>query len=61
VFTYCNYGIESMKVCCGFLECSTYFVIDDLILLFCGFCRTIRNRVCFFSVYGYYFVVYAYV
>jgi hypothetical protein len=26
-----------MKVCCGFLECSTYFVLDDLILLFVAF------------------------
>jgi hypothetical protein len=25
-----------MKVCCGFLECSTYFIVDDLILLFVG-------------------------
>jgi hypothetical protein len=37
VFTYCNYGIVSMKVCCGFYECSTYFVFDDLILLFVAF------------------------
>jgi hypothetical protein len=37
VFTYCNYGIASMKVCCGFLECLTYFVVDDLILLFVAF------------------------
>jgi hypothetical protein len=36
-FTYCNYGIVSMKVCCSFLECLTYFVIDDLILLFVPF------------------------
>jgi hypothetical protein len=26
-----------MKVCCSFLECLTYFVIDDLILLFVPF------------------------
>jgi hypothetical protein len=37
VFTYCNYRIVSMKVCCGFYECSTYFVFDDLILLFVAF------------------------
>jgi hypothetical protein len=37
VFTYCNYGIVSVKVCYGFLECSTYFVVDDLILLFVAF------------------------
>jgi hypothetical protein len=37
VFTYCNYGIASTKVCCGFLECLTYFVVDDLILLFVAF------------------------
>jgi hypothetical protein len=30
-----------------------YFVV-------CGFSRTIRTRVCFFSVYGDYFVVYVY-
>jgi hypothetical protein len=34
VFKYYNYGIASMNVCCGFLECSTYFIVDDLILLF---------------------------
>jgi hypothetical protein len=37
MFKYCNYGIASMKVCCGFLECSIYFVVDDLILLFVAF------------------------
>jgi hypothetical protein len=37
VFTYCNYGIVSTKVCYSFLECSTYFVVDDLILLFVAF------------------------
>jgi hypothetical protein len=37
VFKYCNYGIASTKVCCGFLECSTYFIVDDLILLFVAF------------------------
>jgi hypothetical protein len=37
VFTYYNYGIASMKVCCGFLDCLTYFVVDDLILLFVAF------------------------
>jgi hypothetical protein len=37
VFTYYNYRIASMKVCCGFWECSTYFVVDDLILLFVAF------------------------
>jgi hypothetical protein len=30
-----------MKVCYGFCECSTYFVV-------CDFCRTIRKCVCFF-------------
>jgi hypothetical protein len=34
---YCNYGIASMKVCCGFRECLTYFVVDGLILLFVAF------------------------
>jgi hypothetical protein len=37
VFTYYNYGIASTKVCCGFLDCLTYFVVDDLILLFVAF------------------------
>jgi hypothetical protein len=37
MFKYCNYGIASMKVCCEFVECSTYFVVDDLILLFVAF------------------------
>jgi hypothetical protein len=26
-----------MKVCYDFLECSTYFIVDDLILLFVAF------------------------
>jgi hypothetical protein len=26
-----------MKVCCDFLEGSTYFIVDDLILLFVAF------------------------
>jgi hypothetical protein len=26
-----------------FLECSSYFLIDDLILVVCGFNRTIRD------------------
>jgi hypothetical protein len=43
VFKYCNYGIVSMKVCCGFLECSTYFIIDDLILLFVAFAELLGN------------------
>jgi hypothetical protein len=34
VFTYCNYGIASTNVCYVFWECSTYFVVDGLILLF---------------------------
>jgi hypothetical protein len=39
VFIYCNYGIASTKVCCGFLECLTYFVVDYLILLFVTFIK----------------------
>jgi hypothetical protein len=39
VFIYCNYGIVSTKVCCGFLECLTYFIVDDLILLFVTFIK----------------------
>jgi hypothetical protein len=26
-----------MKVCYSFLECSTYFIVDDIILLFVAF------------------------
>jgi hypothetical protein len=37
MFKYCNYGIASTKVCCEFVECSTYFVVDGLILLFVTF------------------------
>jgi hypothetical protein len=33
----CNYEIASMKVCCDFLECLSYFIVDDLILLFVAF------------------------
>jgi hypothetical protein len=43
VFKYCNYGIASTKVCCGFLECSTYFIVDDLILLFVAFVELLGN------------------
>ncbi len=35
--SYCNYGIASTKVYYAFLECSTYFIVDDLILLFVAF------------------------
>jgi hypothetical protein len=37
MFIYCNYGIASTKVYCGVLECSTYFIVDVLILLFVAF------------------------
>jgi hypothetical protein len=43
VFKYCIYGIASTKVCCGFLECFTYFVADDLILLFVDFVELLGN------------------
>jgi uncharacterized membrane protein len=43
VFKYCNYGIASTKVCCHFLECLTYFVVDDLILLFVAFVELLGN------------------
>jgi hypothetical protein len=43
MFKYCNYGIASIKVCCGFLECSTYFIVDDLILLFVPFVELLGN------------------
>jgi hypothetical protein len=43
VFTYCNYRIASAKVCCGFQECSTYFVVDDLILLFVAFVELLET------------------
>jgi hypothetical protein len=32
-----------MKVCCGFWECSTYFVVDDFILLFVAFVELLGN------------------
>jgi hypothetical protein len=38
----------------------TYFVADDLILLFVSFVELL-GTMCAFSVYGYYFVVYVYV
>jgi hypothetical protein len=34
---YFNYGIASTKICYGFLECLTYFLIDGLILLLVSF------------------------
>jgi hypothetical protein len=33
----CNYGITSTKVCCDFFKCLSYFVVNDLILLFVTF------------------------
>jgi hypothetical protein len=35
VFTYYNYGIASTML--WFLECSSYFLVDDLIWLFVSF------------------------
>jgi hypothetical protein len=32
--TYCNYRFVTTKVCCDFWECSTSFIIDELIFLF---------------------------
>jgi hypothetical protein len=61
MFTYCNYGIVSMKVCCDFCECLTYFVLDDLILLFVAFVELLETMYVSFLVYENYFVVYAYV
>jgi hypothetical protein len=37
-----------MKVCCGFLECSTYFVVDDLILLFVAFVELLETVYAYF-------------
>jgi hypothetical protein len=34
VFTYCNYGIVPMKVCCDFWSVDLIFVVDGVILLF---------------------------
>jgi hypothetical protein len=46
--TYCNYGIASMKVCCGFSECLTYFLVDYLILLFVAFVELLGLVYAFF-------------
>jgi hypothetical protein len=51
VFLYYNYEIASMKVCHSFLECSTYFIIDDLILLFVAFRELLVLAYVFFSSY----------
>jgi hypothetical protein len=32
-----------MKVCCGFSECPTYFVVDNLILLFVDFIELLET------------------
>jgi hypothetical protein len=40
-----------MKVCPDFLECLTYFIIDDLILLFVAFIELLGLVSAFFSVY----------
>jgi hypothetical protein len=40
-----------MKVCHSFLECSTYFVVDGLILLFVAFVELFGFVYAFFSVY----------
>jgi hypothetical protein len=37
MFTYCNYRIALTKVCYGFWEYLTYFVVDGIILLFVAF------------------------
>jgi hypothetical protein len=44
-----------------FLECSSYFLVDDLILLFVALIELLWTVYASFSIYGYYFVVYAYV
>jgi hypothetical protein len=44
-----------------FLRVLTYFVVEDLILLFVAFIELLGIVYTSFSVYGYYFVVYAYV
>jgi hypothetical protein len=49
--SYCNYGIASTKVYCAFLECSTYFIVDDLILLFLAFVELVGFAYALFSVY----------
>jgi hypothetical protein len=40
-----------MKVCHGFCECSTYFVVDDFILLFVAFVELLGLVSVFFSIY----------
>jgi hypothetical protein len=51
VFLYCNYGIASTKVCCGFGECLAYFFVDDLILLFVALLELLVLRMSYFVVY----------
>jgi putative effector of murein hydrolase LrgA (UPF0299 family) len=51
MFLYCNYGIASTNVCCGFWECLAYFLVDDLILLFVAFVELLELAYVFFSVY----------
>jgi hypothetical protein len=40
-----------MKVCCGFWECLTYFVVEGLILLFVTLIELLGLRMSFFIVY----------
>jgi hypothetical protein len=61
MFTYYNYGIASTKVWYGFWECSTYFVIDDLILLFVAFVELFGTMYASFLFMRIIFVVYVYV
>jgi hypothetical protein len=47
----CLSGIASTKVCHGLCECLTYFVVDDLNLLFVAFVELLGLVSAFFSVY----------
>jgi hypothetical protein len=49
--SYCNYGIALMKVCCVFRECLTYFLVDDLILLFVALIELLGLRMPYFVIY----------
>jgi hypothetical protein len=40
-----------MKVCCVFRECLTYFLVDDLILLFVALIELLGLRMPYFVIY----------
>jgi hypothetical protein len=50
--SYCNYGIASTKVCCGFLRAFSLFSYLWTYFVVYGFSRTIRTMSASFVVYG---------